>query len=130
MVALGASVLHQTARALRAPRAVGKALWLLGAAVVLARFSTGALAHWGLMLSRNQRRKRQLLRRLEVVEVRGRGPLALCFCGTLARLPAIDPRRPLTLPACPPSLPTGARAHHGRAAVLGRAPADAATPRA
>lgn len=72
-VAAGVSVLAQTAKVLpglRSPGLVAKGLWLVGGAVVLFRLSAGALAHWAVMLDRNARRKRRLLRKLETIQER------------------------------------------------------------
>lgn len=67
-VAIGVSVLSHTARALpiKSTATVAKGLWLLGGAFVLFRLGAGALAHVALMLDRNARRKRRLIKKLEV----------------------------------------------------------------
>lgn len=73
-ILFGVSLLHSTLRALplkaTSSPALGRGLWLLGGAVVVARLTGGAMAHIAGMLRGNASRKRRLQEKLQVLEVR------------------------------------------------------------
>jgi hypothetical protein len=77
-LALGLSMLHQTVKAVLPSQVAGPVIggaWVLGGGFILFRLTAGTVAGWVGVMERNSRRKRQLRRKLEALELRLRAML-------------------------------------------------------